>query len=235
MKKIAALILVIIGAFVLSQNTYASYMTFDPTSYTPSVGSIISVPIIIDTEGVETRAADIYINYDSTMLEPTTIEKGSFYRNILNQTLDNRIYLAVYESDPTLNVKGRDVVAKLNFRVKTAGSSKITYECDQGKQITSQIIEASANNYKIIECSKYGTATINANNQTTTSSSSTTTTTTIITTQITAKPTPTITKAVIVTANNELPKSGATENVLTLASVGGVLSIIGYAIRFIRL
>lgn len=228
-KAIATLAAAFLSVHFSAYAAQAAYMTFDPLSYSKKVGDIITVPIVIDSEGTPMRAADIYISYDATKLSPTSIVPNrDFFPQISNQTITGKIYVSAEQNDSTLNVTGRGVVASINFEIISAGSSQITFDCDQNSAKTSKIIEASANNYAIIECSKYGTASVQGAS---TSTGGTTPTSTPMPTPTTrpssgtTNPPPTTT----------LPKSGAVENSLIALALGGALSLVGVGLRFLVL
>jgi hypothetical protein len=239
MNKLFTSVVLVVGIALLSaQVTSAAYMTFESSTYSKNVGDIVSVPVIIDTENVETRAADIYVTYDSNVLEPVKVQQGTFYPKVINNTKTGQVYLAVYEDNPTANIKGRGTVATIDFRLKTTGSATVKFLCDSTKNTTtSEIIEASANSYSIIECSKYTTATINVLGATTTTTVSNPTTAPAQVVYVTATPAPVrvvTTNTTTSVTNQQLPRSGAAENVAMVFGFGSLLSLIGYGLKFIQ-
>ena len=193
--------------FVLTATVSTAYaagtLDFDPDSTDVAVDQTFTVDIDIDAGTDQIASTDIYIDFDETFLELDTVTDGDYFPDVSNQPLTGRLYIAGLIENPGEYKEGTGNVAQVTFKAIAQGSTSITFDCDTAETETSKIVKNDANATNVIDCDALAAHTVNI-----TASDGTTSTTT-----------------------SALPQSGVYDEVLKYLSFGGVLLLLGIAMR----
>lgn len=123
------------------------HLELSPSSGTiPSTGTEIQVNI--DTGGQAAKSAKAVIDYDSTKLEVTSIQAGTFFdevsHNIYNDT-GQVVINANLSIGSSLETKtGTGTLATMTVKAKaTSGTATMTFDCTEGSSTDSGINDAT--------------------------------------------------------------------------------------------
>lgn len=219
MKTILFFVSAMIIFFVFAPITYSVFgatLKFDPETVATSSGKTFTVKVNI-TAGVDKiKSADAWIIYDPKILEPQTVEDGTFFNQVFSElSTSGKASVTGLQDDPTKPVTGTGTIATITFKALTNGTDSLTFDCTDGSTEGSMILKADDDaETNIIECSKNRTSAITVGSGAD------------ITPTIAIEPTD-------VQTPSTLPKSGAFENVIKFAVPGMILLLIGGAARLL--
>lgn len=199
----------------------AATLEFSPSSQTVSDGETFTVDIIIDADGSRITGTDVYVQYDPSVVQPTSdpVELGTYFPVGTEQSpsdqIANSIYINGFVTDPADFREGSGTLASVTFRKVGAAGGVLEFFCDQDRAITSKIVEFDPDAPNILECSDLSTFTINSG-----------------TTAPTNSPIPT-SATNITNTPTELPKSGVFDDLIVYAISSVVFIGIGTFIKLL--
>lgn len=177
----------------------AAYFEPNPATINVNAGETFTVKVNINTEGEEVNSADIYLNFNSSLIEAQQITAGSFFPTVTNDISAGMVYIAAMVDDPASSKTGSGEVATITFKALANGSAEISFDCDSSK-----IVKADVNATNILVCSKNNKTTLTIGSGGSTTSST---------------PAP--------TTVSSLPKSGVFDNLKNIGISGLILFSFG--------
>ena len=180
----------------------AGTLDFDPSSTEVGVDQTFTIDVNIDAGTDQIASTDIYIDFDETLIDLETVTDGDYFPDISNQPLMGRLYIAGLMENPGEYKEGTGNVAKITFRAIAQGSTSITFDCNESESETSKIVQNDANATDIIDCDALTSHTVNITAEGSTDNDADT-----------------------------LPQSGTYNDVVNYLSYGGILLVLGIAIR----
>lgn len=180
----------------------AAYFEFDQTAINVNAGETFTVKVNINTEEEEVNSSDIYLNFNSSLIEAQQITAGSFFPTVTNNISAGMVYIAAMVDDPASSKTGSGEVATITFKALANGSGEISFDCDNSK-----IVKNDINATNILVCSKNNKTTLTIGNGGASTTSSTLPTST-----------PTV---------SSLPRSGVFDNLKNIGISGLILFSFG--------
>ena len=213
--------LIVLGAIVVLARPAlalgASHFTLTPASGNYTTGATISVTLGVDTGTDKTVGMDILGNFDEAKLELVSISKITspaydyddsadyFVPKIDNTAGTFEVHLNPKSSSSYDGVVAKGPLVTLNFKAISAGTATVTFNCQSGSVVETNILNENAEDVVVCSSNQSGSYTITG------ASTTTTTTTTTATTAETA---------------TELPKTGGIFSTLGLI-IFGLASVSG--------
>jgi len=142
----------------LAQVSPSATLTLDPSNYSGAVGSIFEVSIIVNSGNQDIYAVDINrLNFNANMLEVVDdnldingvqirpgILLGINQFNTVNNTLGTVQFSQSAFYDPFITYKGTSgELARIKFRVKSVGTSAITFDFTYGRSTDTNVVGLS--------------------------------------------------------------------------------------------
>lgn len=129
---LAAIIFSLVMQLIATTGVYASEASYElaPDTQTATVGSIVDVDIILDTDGARTGAADVFVSFPRKKLELVDIEDGTIFGQYVGKVIDNRngtggISGLASLGDTIEYFSGEDTFATLRFRALSPGTAYV--------------------------------------------------------------------------------------------------------------
>lgn len=140
---------------VFATNAFAAdpHLEFSPTSGTIETSGT-EIDVLIDTGGQEAKSAKAVINFDSSKLEVTSIEEGSFFDDVSHNIYSSQVIInANLSLGSSLESKtGTGTLATMIVEAKsTSGTAALTFDCTAGDSTDSGINDPTPTD--IIVCS----------------------------------------------------------------------------------
>lgn len=209
--------------FVVPVSIHAATLDFDPDATTVAPNGSFTVDVDLEAGTQQVASTDIYIVYDDTFLEVQQVTAGSFFPLVQpNTETKGRLYIAGTVTSQGDFKTGTGTVATLSFKALQAGSTTISFDCNNSASDKSKIVQNDTSATNIIDCesllthnvtiSTTDTPTSNAQSSSTTGSSTTDTTS---------------------GTGGTLPASGIYEDMISYAITGSILLAAGVAIRIL--
>jgi len=214
MKKTASIILFVLAGlflFPVAKAVTAASLKFDKATVSVAVGTATSVGVVVDAGSDQIRGTDIYVTYDSSVLEAADVGAGSFFPTVSKNITPGKIYIAGLVNDPLTTKTGSGTVATISFKGLKNGTTTLAFLCATDGTTTSKVIKNDVNATNIIQCPANGTAavTVGSGGDATGSTSGS------------------------YVAPTQLPQSGVFDNVVKLSVPGAVLFFLGAALRLV--
>jgi hypothetical protein len=195
----------------------AASLQFSPDSLNISSGQTGDLKVNIDATGEQVRATDIYVLYDSTLLDVSSVSSGTFFPNVQNNTsTPGKLFIGAGDPSPGSYKTNTGTIATITFKAKGDGTSNVVFDCVTGETSESNIYKNDLNSTDIIDCTKNNKATITSG----ASAGSGSTNPTAVPTTPSSEP-------------SVLPQTGALDSINQLALPGAMLLIIGSIIKFV--
>ncbi len=192
----------------VSGAVFAATLKFDPTTISTNTGETFTLDVVVDAEDKEILGVDALIEYNASICEVESITDGDFLEiGIKEFTQPGKIYIAGVVSNPGESVTGEGVLASIQCRAKSAGTTKFTYTCETGETNESNISEKSTDAPDLIECSLNGEAVVTVDGgkaKTSTGSAK---------------------------SPSELPRTGIVEDFMLFTSLGVAFMIVGLSAK----
>ncbi len=130
---------IVAGVYLVQQQTGfrekaapASTLGFSAGNLSPYVDDDVVVTATIDTGTNQVIASELYINFDATKLELTSVSQGTFLPNAqdIGPNIDNTagsLSYTLYLMPGSTPQTGQGSLAVLNFKAKAAGNAQISY------------------------------------------------------------------------------------------------------------
>lgn len=120
-----------------TNKVYGAKLYLDPPTGTYAVGQPFQSRIMLDTEGAATAGTDVFINFDSTILNATRIQEGSLYDTYLGKNVDNEkgalAISGIFDIDNETGYSGIGIFATIVFEGKSPGTSKVSFDFSPGE------------------------------------------------------------------------------------------------------
>lgn len=118
---------------------YASDAVYSlkPDSITATIGTVVDLDIVLDTNGARTGAADVAVSYPRKKLELVEIIDGPLFGQYVGKVVDNRRGIGMVSglaslSDSVDYFSGTGTFATLRFRALSPGVAPITFTFKPG-------------------------------------------------------------------------------------------------------
>lgn len=191
-------------------DAFAATLKFDPSTISTNAGEPLKLDVVVDTEDKEILGVDALIEYNASICEIESITDGDFLEvGIKEFSQPGKIYIAGVVSSPGESVTGKGVLATIQCKAKSAGTTKFTYVCETGETNESNISEKSTDAPDLIQCALNGEAVVTVGAGPTKKPSKSTTAT-----DSAKKP-------------SELPRTGVVEDFAMYAMLGIVFMMVG--------
>ena len=195
-------VVLLMGVFGVVQ---AASLDFDSATSTIDVDETFTIMVKIDAGTEQIAGTDIYIGYDDELLDLQSVT-GLDYFPIVGYTPEvNRLYIYGVVANSGEFKTGAGDIATLVFKGVKEGTAELKFDCDLSKTITSKIAKNDINATNIIDCSALGLHTVTIGAGTGDGGTGDT--------------------------PPSLPVSGAYEKVIQYSMYGGVLLLVGLALR----
>jgi len=180
MKKICLIILIFVGILLFSSPVYAQ--SSPHLELSPSSGMITasgtSIEVNIDTGAQAAKSAKSVINFDSSLLEVTSVQTGDFFDDVSHNIYNSSgqvIINANLSIDSMLESKtGIGTLGTMTVKAKdSSGTAAMTFDCIEGSSTDSNINDPTP--LDIIVCSANVNGSYSLSAGTATASSSPTT------------------------------------------------------------
>jgi len=194
----------------------AASLKFDKTTGTVAVGETINVAVQVEAGTEQIRGVDIYVLYDQTVLETTSVTDGGAFPTLFKTLTPGKTYIAAGVDDPATTKTGSLSVATITYKALKNGTVSITFLCQANTGNTSKIIKADVDATNIIVCADNGSLSLTVGtgeNSDDASDGSTNPTTAPLPTQ--------------------LPRTGFFDEIVKWSIPGTVLLLIGGAMRLL--
>jgi len=195
-------VVLLMGVFGVVQ---AASLDFDSATSTIDVDETFTIMVKIDAGTEQIAGTDIYIGYDDELLDLQSVTGLDYFPIVGNTPEVNRLYIYGVVANSGEFKTGAGDIATLVFKGVKEGTAELKFDCDLSKTITSKIAKNDINATNIIDCSALGLHTVTIGAGTGDGGTGDT--------------------------PPSLPVSGAYEKVIQYSMYGGVLLLVGLALR----
>lgn len=200
--------------FILSPVQAAS-VKFDKGTVTIGSGETFTLDAVVDAGSDQITSTDMWILYDSTLLEAQNASAGAFFPAVTNNITAGKVYIAGLITDPGTYKTGSGTVAKITFKALKNGTATVTYDCRADASNSSKVIKNAVDPTNVINCAQNGTSII------TIGTGGVVPTTGAVPTAIYRPSTPAST----------LPQTGFMDELPRLSMIGSILVVAGVLLR----
>lgn len=208
---------VIFACLFVVPSAHAGSLKFDKGTVTVNAGETFTVGAMVDAGGDQITSTDMWILYDPALLEAQAASPSSFFPAVTNNITSGKVYVAGLITDPGAYKTGSGIVANITFKALKNGTATISYDCRTDVSNSSKIIKNSVDTTNVIVCASNGTSIVTIG----TGSGGTS-----VPTQA-----PMVTYAQNQTYPTALPQSGFMDEMPKLLAMGGILVMVGIALR----
>lgn len=108
----------------------ATVLSVSPATVEKTVGDIFNINIQIDTGDNQVVGADLYLSFNSLVLEALTITPGGFFDSPqeLTKNIDNQTGKIVYSLGSFTPKQGLGILASISFKAKSEGTSSLAFD-----------------------------------------------------------------------------------------------------------
>lgn len=211
----ANLFICLFAYLFISSPVQAASVKFDKATVTVNANETFTLDAIVDAGSDQITSTDMWIIYDSTMLEAQNASPGAFFPAVTNNITAGKVYVAGLITDPGTYKTGSGTVAKITFKALKNGTATITYDCRADVSNSSKVIKNAVDPINVINCAQNGTSIITIGTGGVVPTSAT------IPTSIYSSGTP----------PTSLPQSGIMDELPRLSMIGGILIVMGVLLR----
>jgi len=136
----------------------AASVKFDKGVVNVSVGSTFTLDAIVDAGSDQITSADMWVLYDSTLLEAQSASSAAFFPAVTNNITAGKVYIAGLITDPSTYKTGSGTVATITFKGIKNGTATISYDCRGDVSNTSKVIKNAVEPINVINCAQNGTS-----------------------------------------------------------------------------
>lgn len=147
----------LIGMFQSVQAAIAGpRLYFEPASGSYDVNEEFVVTVKIDTGGQEVKGTDVVLNFDQSRLTVSNVADGGFFSSFDYELEADSGRLSIYamEDQPIKTVTGTGNVATITFKASSSGEASVSFLCQAGSDIDTNIWDANAN--ELADCGANG-------------------------------------------------------------------------------
>ena len=130
-------------------------LSLEPIQLKVKEGDTFEVKVNIYTGQRSTASSDIYIDYDSSLLEalPAKTENGDLFSLVDAKIINpGRLYLSAIEDNRDRIQPEIGTVATIYFKARHTGQTQLDFVCNEYGNHSSQIIKGEASLENIISC-----------------------------------------------------------------------------------
>lgn len=155
-----ALFILALFVFIGSISTKAVYASprlyLEPASGSYNLGDPFEVKVKIDTNDIETMAADAMINFDQNRLKVNQVTKGDFYADTSYdiESSNGRLTIYSFNTQALVSSSGVGDIATISFEAIGEGTAAVSFLCESGAAGASSIWDTEYND--VIDCSAVG-------------------------------------------------------------------------------
>ncbi|MBI3620272.1 hypothetical protein HY214_03980 [Candidatus Roizmanbacteria bacterium] len=222
------LFLFFFGSFFVRASEAAS-LNFSQTSFTINVGDTMTVDAKVDAGTDKVSSANVYVTYDSTVLEATSVTDGSFFPVTSHSIAAGRIYISGVVNDINLAPSGTGKLATIIFKSLKSGTATLAFDCSTSSNSTSKVIKNDVNATNVLICAQNGTAAVTVGSGSGGSGTAPTSTPT----PTTAAAGPAAPTSAPIVNPSTLPQTGFFDNTKNFATFGAVLFVAGVSLRML--
>jgi len=132
----------------------APRLYLDPTEGSYNVNGSFEVVVNINTDGQTIVATDALINYDSSKLQVDGVSAGDFFGDVTSDVSGGRISIYATPKTALSGKSGSGVVATISFSAIGAGTASVSFLCEAGSDLDSNIWSEDFND--VIGCASNG-------------------------------------------------------------------------------
>ncbi|MCX6732462.1 MAG: cohesin domain-containing protein [Candidatus Roizmanbacteria bacterium] len=136
----------------------AASLKFDQGTVTVGAGSTFTLNAVIDAGSDQITSTDMWILYDSTLLEAQSASAAAYFPAVTNNITAGKIYIAGLVTDPGTYKTGVGNVATITFKGLKNGQATITYDCRADVSNSSKVIKNAVDPTNVINCAQNGTS-----------------------------------------------------------------------------
>jgi len=203
---------------IIPHRANAASVKFDKGTVNVAVGDTFTLDPVVDAASDQITSTDMWILYDSTLLEAQNASAGAFFPSVTNNITAGKVYIAGLVTDPGTYKTGSGSVAKITFKALKNGSTTITYDCRADVSNSSKVIKNAVDPINVINCAQNGTSIITIGTGTSLAS------TPVPTSLYTAQAYPTA-----------LPQAGLMDQMPQLVTMGILFVVVGGVLRMLLL
>lgn len=144
-------------SFVIASVEAAS-VKFDKGTVTVGAGETFTLDAVVDAASDQITSTDMWILYDSTLVEAQNASAGAFFPAVTNNITAGKVYIAGLITDPGTYKTGSGTVAKITFKALKNGTVTITYDCRADVSNSSKVIKNAVDPTNVINCAQNGTS-----------------------------------------------------------------------------
>ncbi len=202
-----------------SKSVFGATLMFDPEAISTDSGKTFSIDVNVDAGTTEIKGTEVFITYDSSLLEiqADSIKSGGLFKTFQKESTAGKVYMVGLAETAADVVSSPGTLGSITFKALTDGTATLEFYCDSEAQKGSSIIKNDDNNTNLIECASNGTSSVVIG----TGVNDTALTPTAIAQE--SRPTP--------VTPSTLPVSGVFDNVVKFAVPGAILLLIGTVAR----
>jgi len=204
---------------LISSPLQAASLKFDRGTVSAAAGDTFTLDATIDAGSDQVTSTDMWILYDPALLEAQSASPGAYFPAVTNNISGGKVYIAGLITDPGTYKTGTGTVAKITFKALKNGTATITYDCRADASNSSKVIKNAVDPVNVINCAQNGTSIVTIGTGGTNPTTA-------------PQPTSLYQQQVQPTA---LPQSGIMDEMPKLMTIGGILVMIGVAMRLILL
>lgn len=136
----------------------AAFLRFDKSTVSVSAGSTFTLDAVVDAGSDQITSTDMWILYDSTLLEAQSASSAAFFPAVTNNISAGKVYIAGLVTDPGTYKTGSGSVATITFKGLQNGTATISYDCRADVSNSSKVIKNAVDPTNVINCAQNGTS-----------------------------------------------------------------------------
>ena len=146
--------------FFITGTVQAASLKFDKATASVNAGATFTLDAIVDAGSDQITSTDMWILYDSTLLEAQTASNGAFFPAVTNSISAGKVYIAGLITDPGTYKTGSGTVATITFKGLKNGTATVSYDCRTDVSNSSKVIKNAVDPTNVIVCSTNGTSVV---------------------------------------------------------------------------
>jgi hypothetical protein len=197
----------------------AALLRFDKGTVNVAAGATFTLDAVVDAGSDQITSTDMWILYDSTLLEAQSASAAAFFPAVTNNISAGKVYIAGMVTDPGSYKTGSGSVATITFKGIKNGTATISYDCRADASNSSKVVKNAVDPTNVIVCASNGTSIITIG-----TGGSLTPTTAVPTSVYRPQPQPT-----------SLPQTGIMDMLPKVFIAGSLFVVVGVALRALLL
>jgi hypothetical protein len=197
----------------------AALLRFDKGTVSVAAGATFTLDAVVDAGSDQITSTDMWILYDSTLLEAQSASAAAFFPAVTNNISAGKVYIAGMVTDPGSYKTGSGSVATITFKGIKNGTATVSYDCRTDASNSSKVVKNAVDPTNVIVCASNGTSIITIG-----TGGSLTPTTVVPTSVYRPQPQPT-----------SLPQTGIMDMLPKVFIAGSLFVVVGVALRALLL